>query len=232
MHSMLMTALLDLTVLALQPMGVASTKRYNALMMDSRIGKTKKTLKLEHGGEARPKTTGPEKREAVKSVDSGGMKELDAGLQKLPGSAVSSSAIGPSWAAVQPTNEARQALRLAQIDRDAGMDIPPTKEEYLAWCREYAPKNWITNEEMAKLQDTTEVADGSQGSADSAAGPSGSAATPMQPVPAEAGGNIGISSAEGESLMGASGSHKIEQGSTSANEKRESTEEEVVNRSE
>ena len=230
---MLMTALLDLTVLALQPMGVASMKRYNALMMDSRIGKTKKTLKLEHGGEARPKTTGPEKREAVKSVDSGGMKELDAGLQKLPGSAVSSSAIGPSWAAVQATNEAHQALRLAQIDREAGMDIPPTKAEYLAWCREYAPESWrITNEEMAKLQDTTEVADGSQGSADSAAGPSGSAATPMQPVPAEAGGNIGISSAEGESLMGASGSHKIEQGSTSANEKRESTEEEVVNRAE
>ena len=230
MHSMLMTALLDLTVLALQPMGVASMKRYNALMMDSRIGKTKKTLKLKH--EETPKTPGTEKREAVKSVDSGGMKELDAGLQKLPGSAVSSSAIGPSWAAVQPTNEARQALRLAQIDREAGMDIPPTKEEYLAWCREYAPESWIANEEMAKLQDTTEVADGSQGSADSAAGPSGSAATPMQPVPAEAGGNIGISSAEGESLMGASGSHKIEQGSTRANENRESTEEEVVKRSE
>ena len=229
---MLMTALWDLTVLALQPMGVVSMKRYHALMMDSRIGKTKKTLKLEHGGEARPKTTGPEKREAVKSVDSGGMKELDAGLQKLPGSAVSSSAIGPSWAAAQATNEAHQALRLAQIDREAGMDIPPTKEEYLAWRREYAPESWITNEEMAKLQDTTEVADGSQGSADSAAGPSGSAATPMQPVPAEAGGNIGISSAEGESPMGASGSHKIEQGSTSANEKRESTEEEVVNRAE
>ena len=228
---MLMTALLVLTVLALQPMGVVSMKRYHALMMDSRIGKTKKTLKLE----PTPKTTSRMKREAVKSVDSGGMKEHDAGLQKLPGSAVSSSAIGPSWAAVQATNEAHQALRLAQIDREAGMDTPPTKEEYLAWCREYAPESWITNEEMAKaakLPDTTEVADGSQGSADSAAGPSGSAATPMQPVPAEAGGNIGISSAEGESLMGASGSHKIEQGSTSANEKRESTEEEVVNRSE